>query len=161
YRIDLEPPCFMPTGTELAPLAFHDSSNDGDFRAIYDIDGDGHFDNIGLTTLTAITQAPSPTGNPVLYVAGKQGNGFTDDSVLYRIEFATSFTPYSGPLGRVPDSCFAGIENPFDRPTCLPPGGPCPGAPDGTPCDDGNACNGIETCQAGICQHAAPAADGT
>lgn len=161
YRIDLTPPCFMPSGTELAPLAFHDSSNDGDFRAVYDIDGNGTFDTVSLTTLTAITQGPSPVGQDTLYVAGKQGNGFTDDSVVYRIEYATEFTPYSGPAGRVPDSCFAGIENPFMRATCLAAGGPCPGQPDGTPCDDGDPCNGAETCQAGICQHATPAADGT
>jgi glucose/arabinose dehydrogenase len=162
YRIDLEPPCFMPASAELAPLAFHDSTSDGDFRAVYDVDDDGDFENVGLSVLTAITQAPSPTGADVLYVAGKQGNGFTDDSVVYRIEYATSFTPYAGPAGRVPDSCFAGLENPFARATCFAPGGPCPGQPDGTPCDDGDACNGTETCQGGVCQHAAtPAADGT
>jgi glucose/arabinose dehydrogenase len=160
YRVDLTPPCFMPAGAELVPLPFHDSTNDGDFRAIYDIDGDLDFENIGLSALVAIAQGPSPVGD-ALYVAGKQGNGFTDDSVIYRIEFATSFTPYSGPLGRVPDSCFAGVENPFARTTCLPPGGPCPGQPDGTPCDDGDPCNGAETCQAGICRHGTPAADGT
>lgn len=27
----------------------------------------------------------------------------------------------------------------------------CPGAPDGTPCDDGNACTHIDTCQGGAC----------
>jgi glucose/arabinose dehydrogenase len=161
YRVDLEPPCFMPTGVELAPLPFHDSTSDGDFRAIYDIDGDEDFDNVGLSVLTAIAQGPSPTGQDVLYVAGKQGNGFTDDSVIYRIEFATSFTPYAGPLGRVPDACFAGIENPFARSACLVTSGPCVGQPDGASCDDGNACNGTDTCQASVCQHAAPLADGT
>jgi glucose/arabinose dehydrogenase len=161
YRIDLTPPCFMPTASELTPLAFHDSTNDGDFRAVYDVNGDGTFDTVTLATLIAIAQGPSPVGQDTLYVAGKQGNGFTDDSVVYRIEFATSFTPYAGPSGRVPDSCFAGIENPFARTTCLAAGGPCPGQPDGTPCDDGDACNGTETCQAGVCRHGAPAADGT
>jgi len=161
YRIDLSPPCFMPTASELAPLAFHDSTNDNDFRAVYDIDGDMHFDNVSLTALTAIAQGPSPTGADVLYVAGKQGGGFSDDSAIYRIEFATSFTPYAGPLGRVPDSCFAGSDNPFTRTACLDTTGSCTGQPDGTGCDDGNACNGTETCQAGVCQHAAPPADGT
>jgi glucose/arabinose dehydrogenase len=161
YRIDLQPPCFMPSGTELAPLAFHDSSNDNDFRAVYDIDGNGTFDNVGLSTLSAITQGPSPIGQDTLYIAGKQGNGFTDDSVVYRIEFATEYTPYSGPAGRVPDSCFAGLENPFARASCTAAGGPCPGQPDGTSCDDGDPCNGSETCQGGICQHGTTAADGT
>jgi glucose/arabinose dehydrogenase len=161
YRIDLTPPCFMPSASELTPLVFHDSGNDGDFRAVYDIDGDMDFDNVGLGTLTAIAQGPSPTGKDTLYVAGKQGGGFTDDSVVYRIEFATSFTPYSGPTGRVPDSCFAGIENPFARATCLAVGGTCPGQPDGTSCDDGDSCNGSETCQSGVCQHSAAAPDGT
>jgi glucose/arabinose dehydrogenase len=160
YRIDLAPPCFMPAGTELTPLAFHDSTSDNDFRAVYDVDGDEDFDNVGLSVLTAITQAPSPVGD-VLYVAGKQGNGFTDDSVVYRIEFATAFTPYTGPSGRVPDACFAGTENPFARMSCLAPGGPCPGQPDGTPCDDGDTCNGSETCQGGVCQHSGFAPDGT
>ena len=161
YRIDTTPPCFMPTATEQAPLVFHDSGNDNDFRAIYDIDGDGDFDNVGLATLVALAQGPSPVGADTLYVAGKQGNGFTDDSVIYRIEYATAFTPYGGPLGRVPDSCFVGLDNPFTRTTCLPPGGGCPGQPDGTSCDDGNACNGAETCQGGICQHGGAVADGT
>jgi glucose/arabinose dehydrogenase len=161
YRIDLTPPCFMPAASELTPLVFHDSANDGDFRAVYDVDGDDDFDNVGLTVLTAITEGPSPVGQSVLYVAAKQGGGFTDDSVIYRIEFATTFTPYGGALGRVPDSCFAGTENPFARATCLAPGGPCPGAADGTACDDGNTCNGTEACQGGICQHASPAPDGT
>jgi glucose/arabinose dehydrogenase len=161
YRIDLTPPCFMPAGSELTPLVFHDSNNDNDFRAVYDIDGDMDFDNVGLSVLTAITQGPSPVGQDALYVAGKQGGGFTDDSVIYRIEFATTFTPYSGPLGRVPDSCFAGIENPFTRATCVTSGGACAGQPDGTSCDDGDGCNGTETCQGGLCQHSAPAPDGT
>jgi glucose/arabinose dehydrogenase len=161
YRIDLQPPCFMPSGTELAPLIFHDSNNDNDFRAIYDQNGDGTFDTINLQVLTAIAQGPSPVGKDTLYVAGKQGTGFTDDSVIYRIEYATSYTPYSGPTGRVPDSCFAGIDNPFSHPACLSAGGPCQGQPDGTSCDDGNTCNGNETCQGGICQHGSDAADGT
>ena len=161
YRIDLTPPCFMPAGTELTPLVFHDSGNDGDFRAVYDIDDDQDFDNVGLSVLTAITQGPSPLGQDVLYVAGKQGGGFTDDSVVYRIEFATTFTPYAGPAGRVPDSCFAGIENPFARQSCLAPSDACVGVPDGGSCDDGNTCNGSETCQGGVCQHTAFAPDGT
>lgn len=27
----------------------------------------------------------------------------------------------------------------------------CPGAPDGTPCDDGDACTNVDTCQNGVC----------
>ena len=91
----------------------------------------------------------------------KQGNGFTDDSVIYRIEFATSFTPYAGPLGRVADACFAGTENPFARAACLVTSGPCAGQADGASCDDGNACNGADACQSGVCQHTAAPADGT
>jgi glucose/arabinose dehydrogenase len=164
YRIDLAPPCFLPSATGLEPLVFHDSNNDGDWRAVYDIDDDGDFDTVSFTNLTGIAQGPSPFGVDVLYIAGKQNNGsdFTADSVVFRIEYARAFTPYAGPTGRVADGCFAGLENPFARTTCLPPGGPCPGQPDGTPCDDGDVCNGAETCQGGICQHAsAPAADGT
>jgi hypothetical protein len=112
----------------------------------------------------------------VLYIAGKQSNssGLTDDSVIFRLEFATSFTPYAGPTGRVADACFTdgtysggtgpapySYENPFHRLTCLPTGGPCPGQPDGTSCDDGDPCNGAETCQAGICTHGTLANDGT
>jgi glucose/arabinose dehydrogenase len=164
YRVDLQPPCFVPTGTELTPLPFHDSTSDNDFRAIYDIDDDEDFDNVGLGTLVAITQGPDPLGRQVLYIAGKQNNGndFTADTAIYRIEYATTFVPYSGPVGRVDDACFAGGPNPFARQTCLPPGGPCPGQPDGTSCDDGDPCNGTETCFAGICQHASAAGtDGT
>src|SRR5262249_9767071 len=95
--------------------------------------------------------------------------------VIFRIEYATAFTPYAGPSGRVPDSCFtdgvysgggSGVapyawENPFFRDTCLPPGGPCPGQPDGTLCDDGETCNGPEACRAGVCTQGRRAADGT
>ncbi|MCW5890910.1 MAG: PQQ-dependent sugar dehydrogenase [bacterium] len=164
YRVDLEPPCFLPASTGLEPLVFHDSNSDGDFRAVYDIDDDGDFDNPSFTNLTAIAQGPSPFGAAVLYVAGKQNNGndFTADSAIFRIEYATAFTPYAGPAGRVADACFAGLENPFARTACLAPGGPCPGQADGTPCDDGDVCNGTETCRGGICQAAStPAADGT
>jgi glucose/arabinose dehydrogenase len=164
HRVDLTPPCFLPTGTELTPLPFHDSADDNDFRAIYDIDDDEDFDNVGLGTLVALAQGPDPLGRQVLYVAGKQNNGndFTSDTAIYRIEFATTFVPYAGPTGRVDDACFAGTPNPFARATCLPPGGPCPGQPDGTSCDDGDPCNGTETCSAGICQHASSAGtDGT
>ena len=161
YRIDLQAPCFMPTGTELEPLAFHDSTSDNDFRAVYDIDDDDDFDNVGLTVLSAITQGPSPTGNAALYVVGKQGNGFTDDSVIFRIEYASTFTPYGGPAGRVPDSCFAGIENPFARAACFVPSGVCAGQADGTSCDDGDTCNGTDACQGGVCAHSGNAADGT
>jgi glucose/arabinose dehydrogenase len=164
FRLDLQPPCFTPSGTELTPLAFHDSSNDNDFRAIYDVDDDDDFDNVGLGVLVAITQGPDPLGRQVLYVAGKQNNGsdFDADTAIFRIEYATTFVPYAGPTGRVDDACFAGGQNPFARATCLPAGGPCPGQPDGTSCDDGDPCNGTETCFAGICQHASSAgADGT
>jgi glucose/arabinose dehydrogenase len=167
YRVDLAAPCFLPDPdpNAYAPLPFHDSTDDGDFTALYDFDGDGQVDVISFTNLTAIVQAPNPLGQQVLYVAGKQGNSnaLTEDSAIFRIEYATAFTPYAGPLGRVPDSCFAGTpwENAFARTTCLPPGGPCPGAPDGTPCDDGDPCNGVETCSAGVCQHGVPAPEGT
>ena len=175
YRINLEAPCFLPHPNGVTPVEFHDDVEDGDFVVNYDIDGDNEFENVSLTNLMAIVQAPNPQGVPVLYVAGRQGGGFTDDSIIFRIEFATSFTPYAGTPGRVPDSCFtdgvysgggAGAppyawENPFHRDTCLPPGGPCPGQPNGTPCDDGDLCNGAETCQDGICTHGTPAADGT
>src|SRR6185503_1405196 len=175
YRIDLEPPCFLPHPNGVTPVEFHDDVEDGDFVVNYDIDGDSEFENVSLTNLMAIVQAPNPQGVSVLYVAGRQGGGFDDDSIIFRIEYATAFTPYAGPLGRVPDSCFTdgvysggGVgaapyawENPFYRDTCLPPGGPCPGQPNGTPCDDGDLCNGAETCQDGICTHGTPAADGT
>jgi hypothetical protein len=143
YRIDLEPPCFLPHPNGVTPVAFNDQAEDGDFVVNYDIDGDHEFENISLTSLVAIVQAPNPQGVPVLYVAGRQGGGFTDDAIVFRIEYATVFTPYAGPAGRVPDSCFTdgvysgggsgtppyGWENPFHRDTCLPPGGPCPGQP--------------------------------
>src|SRR5262249_46259993 len=118
YRIDLVPPCFLAPAGPGTTLPFHDSTHDGDFRAIYDEDGDGEFDEVGFGSLTAIVQAPDPLGRDVLYVAARQNNGsdFESDSVILRIEYATAFTPYGGTPGRVPDSCFAGIDNPFTRP---------------------------------------------
>lgn len=46
---------------------------------------------------------------------------------------------------------------------CDPTTGACGLAPvpDGTPCSDGNACNGIETCQAGVCTPGAAPSCGT
>jgi len=178
YRIDLDAPCFLPHPNGVAPIAFHDSVDDNDFTVLLDIDGDGNQEQVSFTNLVAIVQGPNPLGQQVLYVAGKQGNSNTldEDSVVFRIEYATAFTPYTGTQGRVPDACFTdgvysgggaggaapyGYENPFLRETCLPPGGPCPGAPDGTPCDDGDPCNGSESCVAGICRHGAPGPDGT
>jgi glucose/arabinose dehydrogenase len=165
YRIDLTPPCFLPDPAGVAPLAFHDVATDGDFNVSYDIDDDGDIDNINHTLLTAMVQGPDPLGRQVLYVAGRQNesSGHTEDSVVFRIEYATAFTPYAGPTGHVADTCFAGSgwENPFVRTSCMPPGGPCPGQPDGTPCDDGDVCNGAETCLAGICRHGTPLADGS
>ena len=177
YRMDLEPPCFLPHPNGVTAVPLHDSPDNGDFTVFYDINGDGQFDNVSLSNLVAIVQAPNPLGQQVLYVAGKQGNSnaLTEDTVIFRIEYATEFTPYAGPIGRVPDSCFTdgvysgggtgtppySYENPFQRTQCLPPGGPCPGQPDGTSCDDGDPCNGEETCQAGICRHGPRVADGT
>jgi hypothetical protein len=154
----------------------HDSDNDGDFRAFYDVDGDGEFDNASFFNLTSLAQAPSPIGADTLYVVGRQNNSsaLDQDSVIFRLEYATSFTPYQGADARVAESCytqgpFSGgqgsvpytYENPFQRQTCAPAGGACPGASDGTPCvDDGDPCNGAETCQAGICRHGGWASDG-
>jgi len=52
-----------------------------------------------------------------------------------------------------PDSC-------HDPGTCDPTSGNCenaPEKPDGTPCDDGNACTQVDSCQSGTCVGAAPA----
>jgi len=52
-----------------------------------------------------------------------------------------------------PDAC-------HEPGTCDPNSGTCenaPEKPDGTPCDDGNACTQVDTCQAGTCTGAAPA----
>jgi hypothetical protein len=99
----------------------------------------------------------------VLYLSANQSASgeLTQDGVVYRLEYATAFTPYDGPPGRVGDECFTAYENPFRRPTCLPPGGSCPGAADGTACDDGDACNGAETCVTGVCNHGTAAPNGT
>ncbi len=176
YRLDLAPPCFLPHPGGMTPLPFHDSDNDGDFRAFYDVDGDGDYDNASFFNLTGIAEAPSPIGADTLYVVGRQSNSsaLNQDSVIFRLEYATSFTPYQGADARVADSCYTqgpfsggqgsapyAYENPFQRQTCASAGGACPGAPDGTPCnDDGDVCNGAETCQAGICRHGSPASDG-
>jgi glucose/arabinose dehydrogenase len=162
YRVDLTPPCFVPGTATQAPLPFHDADDD-EFFAFFDVDDDGDPELVTFTSLTAIAQGPSPTGADVLYLAANQSasSDLTQDGVVYRLEYATAFTPYDGPPGRVADGCFTEHENPYRRPTCLPPGGRCPGAADGTPCDDGDACNGAETCQAGICTHGMPAANGT
>jgi len=165
YRVDLEPPCFLPDPNGVTPIAFHDEPSDGDFVVTYDRDGDGQADDVSFPTLMSLTQGPDPLGRQALYVAGVQANSsaLTDDAVVFRIEFGLALTPYSGPAGRVADACFAGspYENPFARPSCLPPGGPCPGQPDGTACGDTGLCDGVEACSGGICRHGAPATDGT
>lgn len=165
YRLDLEAPCFVPATDSLAALPFHDSDeNDGDFRALYDMDEDGETEFVSFQNFIDIAQGPSPFGTDVLYVAARRDNNddLQADTVVFRLEYATTFAPYTGALGRVGDECFAGSENPFTRPSCLPPGGACPGAPDGTPCDDRDVCNGTEECASGVCVHVgATAADGT
>lgn len=165
YRLDLTAPCFLPDAGGMTALPFHDSAADNDFRVTYDFDQDGDTQDIFFGTLVGLVQGPDPLGRQILYVAGKQGdgNGLTEDSAIFRIEYATAFTPYAGPLGRVADSCFdsSGYANPFHLPLCSSSGGVCAGAPDGTDCGDGDACNGQEQCQAGVCLHGAAAADGT
>jgi hypothetical protein len=178
YRIDLDAPCFLPHPNGVTSSAFHDSATDGDFTAVFDINNDGQVDTVSFPNLMALVQAADPLGQQVLYVAGKQGNGngLNEDTAVFRIEYATAFVPYDGPTGRVADSCFVngtysgggpggapvyGWENPYQHARCLPPGGPCPGQPDGTSCDDGDPCNGAEVCQAGICRPGSNAADGT
>ncbi len=177
WRVDLDPPCFLPHPNGVVPVPFHDSGSDGDFRVTYDKNGDHKFENVDFRSPVAIVPGPNSLGQQVLYVAAKEGNGnaLTDDTIIFRIEYATTFTPYAGPTGRVADSCFSNgvysgggtgaasyaYENPFLRSTCLPPGGSCPGQPDGTSCDDGDACDGAEACSAGICRHDVPAPDGT
>jgi glucose/arabinose dehydrogenase len=164
YRLDLQPPCFLPDPAGVPPLAFHDQSNDGDFVVNAAWDGDGDFYDRSFSSLVAVAQGPDGLGRQVLYVAGRQSaSDLTADSVVFRIEYATDAVPWDGPVGRVPDTCFAGtgFENPFLAPTCLPPGGPCPGQPDGTPCGDGDVCSGPEACTGGICRHGVPPDDGT
>lgn len=178
YRVDLAPPCFLPDPAGVTPVAFHDDgNNDDDFTVLYDLDGDGLPDDLTANSLTAITTAPDPLGQHALYVAGRQNNGaFDDHSVVFRVEYATAFVPYSGPTTPVPDSCFSdgtysggsgrtvpyGYANPFHRAACATTStGACAGKPDGTACDDGNACNGHEACQAGVCRSGTPPADGT
>ena len=113
YRLDLESPCFVPDPAGITPRPFHDSSDDNDFRAFYDIDDDGDLDNVSFRNLVALVQAQNPLGQEVLYVTGRQSNSssLTADSIIFRIEFATEFTPYGGPIGRVPDSCY--VQGPF------------------------------------------------
>jgi glucose/arabinose dehydrogenase len=165
YRLDLQPPCFMPDPNGVTPLAFHDSNGDNDFRVISDFDGDGELDESQFTNFMAIVQGPDPLGRQVLYVAAKQGNSnaLTEHSVIFRIEFATAFTPYTGPLGRVADACFAsaGYENPFLRQSCIPASGQCAGLPDGTACQASDPCSAGGVCQAGQCVPGAAAPDGT
>ncbi len=165
YRVDLTPPCFLPSGTELAPLEFHDSASDNDFRAVYDVDGDDDFDNVSLGNLIALAQGPNPLGQQVLYVAGKQNaTDVTSDTVIYRVEYTTTFTPYAGSVDRVGDSCFAGVENPFQRAACVvppPPEGPCAGQADGAPCGAASACRAAGVCLAQLCIPGAALEDGT
>lgn len=177
YRVDLDPPCFLPNPNGVTALAFHDTNQNGDFTVNFDINKNNNPLNVAFPNLTAIVQGPNGKGQQVLYVAGRQGaNTFADHAMVFRIDYATAFTPYAGPTGRVDASCFAtgvysgggpagatpyGYENPFLRASCVPPGTLCPGQPDGTSCDDGDSCNGVETCQAGICRHGTTAADGT
>ena len=161
YRLDLAAPCFVPAAESLVPLAFHDSDEDGEFRALYDIDQDDEAEFVSIQNLIDVVQGPSPFGADVLYIAARRSNSsdMESDGVIYRLEYATTFEPYTGPTGRVGDECFAGMENPFRRPSCLPPGGDCPAAPDGASCDDGDVCNGDEACSAGICVHTGATAD--
>jgi glucose/arabinose dehydrogenase len=177
YRLDLAPPCFMPDPAGMTPIPFHDSSNDNDFNAFYDSDDDGDLENVGFRNFMALAQGPNPMGQDVLYLAARQSNSssLTSHSIIFRLEYATTFTPYQGGAARVDDSCYTqgpfsgggagsvpyAYENPFRRQTCLPPGGFCPSAPDGTPCDDGDVCNGADACLGGICRHGLAATDGT
>ena len=50
-----------------------------------------------LVVVFTLVQGPNPQGQQVLYVVGRQGNNnaMTDDAVIFRIEFATAFTPYA------------------------------------------------------------------
>lgn len=139
HRLDLEPPCFMPNDGPLAPLPFHDSDQDGDFRVLLDDDGDGDRELATFGNLMDVVQAPGPLGE-VLYVVARRSNSgdMLSPSAIFRIEFATAFTPWAGPLGRVDASCFAGRDDPFARPACLEvtdpcAGGSCPGPGDCAP----------------------------
>ena len=178
YRVGLGPPCFLPDPAGVTPVAFHDDpDDDDDFTVLYDLDGDHIFDDLTASSLTAITMAPDPLGEQVLYVAGRQnGGGFDDHAVVFRVEYATEFDPYAGPTTPVADACFTdgtysggsgatvpyGYANPFHRTACqAAASGPCAGQPDGTACDDGNVCNGHETCAGGVCRAGTPPADGT
>jgi hypothetical protein len=161
YRIDLQPPCFMPSGTELAPLVFHDSNRRQRLPAIYDIDGDDDFDNVGLSTLSAITQGAEPD---------RHGRALRRRQAGERLHRRLRHLPHRvrdhvhavcGPRGSRARQLLAGIENPFARPACLVPSGACAGQPDGTSCDDGDSCNGTDACQGGACVHSGNAADGT
>jgi len=177
YRIDLAPPCLLPHPNGVTPVAFHDSTQDGDFTAVYDVDGDDDVETVSFTSLSAIVQAPDPLGGRVLYVVGRQGsgNGLTEDSAIFRIEYTGTAPPWGGGVGRVDDACFAnGVysggdgtsplyawENPFARPACHVPTGVCAGKPDGAACTPAGGCHAGGTCQGGRCVGGAPLPDGT
>jgi hypothetical protein len=159
YRIDLQPPCFMPTGSELAPLVFHDSNSDNDFRAVYDIDDDEDFDNVGLSTLSAITQGRARPGRTRSTSSASRGTA----SPTTRSSTASSSRPRSRRIrarGRVPDSCFAGIENRSRGRRVMVPSGACAGQPDGASCDDGNALQRQRTLPGRRCTHTGNVGDG-
>jgi glucose/arabinose dehydrogenase len=177
YRIDLTPPCLLPHPNGMTPIAFHDSAQDGDFTAIFDIDGDDDVDTVSFTSLSAIAQGPDPLGGRVLYVVGRQGsgNGLTDDSAIFRIEYTGTSAPWSGGVGRVDDGCFSGgvysggdgtsplyaWENPFGRAACMVTTGVCAGQPDGASCAPSGGCHTGGTCQGGACVGGTPLPDGT
>ena len=113
----------------------------------------------------------------MLYVVGRQGsgNGLTEDSAIFRIEYTGSTAGWSDAVAHVADACFTGgvysggdgssplyaWENPFGRAACMVAAGPCTGQPDGATCAAADGCHGAGTCQGGACVGGAAVPDGT
>jgi MYXO-CTERM domain-containing protein len=80
-----------------------------------------------------------------------------DDDCDGVVDDAPGGGPYSICPVQCPVTCSA-LDQCHDVGTCDPVTGMCSNPPkqDGAPCDDGNACTQLDTCQAGVCQGASP-----
>jgi len=128
----------LPAGTVVTNVGFHDV----DYHSGEPFDGTDWTQTVTAGSVRWATQtfAVNPNANALRW------------GTLYNFRFDANQAPGSSTI--TIDFFKAGTPNSFTVNTVTP--GPCPGAPNGTACNDGNACTQSDTCQSGVCAGSSP-----
>jgi len=128
----------LPPGTVVTNVGFHDV----DYHSGFEYDGTDWTPTVTAGSVRWATQTFAVNANANALRWG----------TLYNFRFDANQAPGSSTI--TIDFFKPGSPSSFTVNTVTP--GPCPGAPNGTACNDGNACTQTDTCQSGACAGSSP-----